>query len=280
MKNTNKETVAFLGDALNMLVLAVAVGYQALTFGHFKGWWKLQQFGSHWAADGFCLSFKATYYHTHLLCFYGDTVLAACLWLLCRKETRPELRVAGDSALSVFGHGSAHLFLWYQGDIDVNASGRGGSEHPGGGESQLETALSVLGGSLFFGFFLHALSAGSLWHKLAQSLLHGVALTQFVPLILAFSYVNTVIFVNLTLTQLWHGLDGHKDAFYLLFTVFGSCTVMAAAIVEPLLCDSVLVHWGGHIIFDYTIGLTTAIYYLLGKYYLQPRAIDKAQKVE
>ena len=277
MEKTSK-TMALLGDAINVLVLAVAVGYQVLTFGHFKGWWVLQQFGSHWAADGFCLSFKDTYYHTHLLCFYGDTLLAVGLWLLCRKETRPELRIAKDSALSIFGHGSAHLFLWYQGDIDVNAPGR--DTGVSGGRLSLEGVLSVLFSSLFFAFFLHALSTGSLWLKAAQSLLHGIALTHFVPLILAFSYVNTVLFVNLASLQLWDGLEGRKDDFYLLFSIFGSSTVMMAAIAEPLLCDAWLVQWGGHILFDYSIPITTAIYYLLGKHFLQPRQTDKVGKVE
>ena len=34
--------------------------------------------------------------------------------------SRPELRIVKDSCLSIVGHGFAHGFLWYQGDIDVN----------------------------------------------------------------------------------------------------------------------------------------------------------------
>ena len=61
---------------------------------------------------------------------------------------------------------------------------------------------------------------GSLHLKLAKSLVHGIALTHFVPLILAFSYVNTVLFVNLAYAQqLSDALDGRKDSFY-------ACTII------------------------------------------------------
>jgi hypothetical protein len=256
-----------VGDVVNTTVLIVAVVYQILTYGHFKNYWVLSQFGSNWANDGFCLSFKGTYYHTHLLCFYGDVVLASCLWMLSRNESRPELRIVKDSCLSVIGHGAAHAFLWVRdGMIDVYDPGKGSR-----GIFDVESALGALGATLFFTFFLHALNQGPLWMKVTQSLVHGVVLSHFVPLILAFSYVNTVLFVNLTLTQLWYGLGGKKDGFYLLFSLFGSASVMVAAIVEPLTCDSFLVNWGGHILFDYSIPITSGMYLLLGKYYLKPR---------
>jgi len=75
----NKDKAALLGNAVNIIILVVAIGYQVLTFGHFSEWWTLERFGTNWAQDGFCLSFKDTLYHTHLLCLYGDMVLAAGL---------------------------------------------------------------------------------------------------------------------------------------------------------------------------------------------------------
>jgi hypothetical protein len=227
--------IKLLGDTVNVLVLCAALFYQTL--------------GSQsWSAEGFCLSFKGTYYHTHLLCFYGDVLSGLCLWLIC-KDTRPELRVAKNSIPSVVGHGFAHLFLWYHG-------GTAGVFH-------------VLGISVFFFFFLQVLSTGSIELKAAQSLVHGAILIYFVPLTMAFTYVNTVLFVNLTLTQLALGLEGHKDRFYLLFSI-AEALVMAAAIAEPLLCDHWLIHWGGHVFFDYSIPIATIFYYSIGKF-LRPR---------
>mmetsp|Transcript_4348 Transcript_4348/g.14421 ORF Transcript_4348/g.14421 Transcript_4348/m.14421 type:complete len:91 (+) Transcript_4348:205-477(+) len=84
------------GDVVNVGVLALTAAYAVLTLGHGK-MWDLTWFGEHWARDGFCISFKDTPLQTHLLCFYGDTVLALLL-LLCNSE-RSELRGVKEGAL-------------------------------------------------------------------------------------------------------------------------------------------------------------------------------------
>ena len=53
-------------------------------------------------------------------------------------------------------------------------------------------------------------------------MIHAYVMIVFVPQILAFSYVNTVLFVNINISYLQNGLYGVKDQFYLLVSVMGA----------------------------------------------------------
>ncbi len=265
---------AALGNWINVGVLIAAIVYQILTFGHFTRWWELSSFGKNWANDGFCISFKDTLYHTHLLCLYGDVILASGLYLLSHKETRPELVVVSQSCFSIIGHGVAHGFLWYKGnDIDVYDVSKGES----GSVWSLMGCAHTAGAALFFFGFMQMLSVGPNWLKILQSLFHGVILTHYCPLILAFSYVNSVIFVNNAASQLHQGLVGLKDEYYPVFAALVSAPIMIVAFAEPLLCDNLLIRYGGHIVFDYSIPLATLGYYFLAKFYMKPRKFAKKQ---
>merc|ERR1712232_83102 len=103
---------AMIGDVAYFCTLVSAIVYQVTVVGHVNRWWVLDRFGENWSADGFCLSFKGTLYHTHLLCVYGDTAFALVLWWLSSGKPRSELFIVKDGAKSVFFHGLAHLLLW------------------------------------------------------------------------------------------------------------------------------------------------------------------------
>jgi len=64
---------------------------------------------------------------------------------------------------------------------------------------------------------------------------------------------------NLHLDKLLHGLDGEKDKFYALYAL-SQCLSSAAMWAEPYLCDSLLVKYGGHVVFDYSIPLGFILY--------------------
>ena len=61
-----------VGTVVNLLIVASSIIYLIIVLAHVSG--TLAIFGQNWAADGFCLSFKGTLVHSHLLCFYTDTV--------------------------------------------------------------------------------------------------------------------------------------------------------------------------------------------------------------
>ena len=96
-------------------------------------------------------------------------------------------------------------------------------------------------------------------------------------MILAFSYVNTVLFVNITGGQVIWGLEGLHDEYYALFSLSG-VVVMGSALLEPLMCDSTLINYGGHLVFDYSIPVATCAYYYYAKNHLKPRGSTSKNK--
>jgi len=231
------------GDVINVAVMALAVLYAVLTLGHGRVW-DLKWFGRHWAEDGFCISFKDTPFHTHLLCFYGDTVLALLL-SLCGSE-RPELQIVKEGAAPHLFHGLAHLGIWYLGDgfFDNNT------------KSPLLAAVALAMNFLFLrGYVQSDLLAA----------VHALVVVFLVPKVLVFTYVNTAIFFHATNRSLRDGFLGHKDAFYTRASLFVNLPIVLAAWAEPLLCDLGLIRYGGHVLFDFTIPLSLLAYFAVAR---------------
>ena len=65
--------------------------------------------------DGFCVANKdlSVYWQSHMLCFYGDTVMAALLWIfikvLGKGMTEDALKPASVSVFGIFAHGLGHM---------------------------------------------------------------------------------------------------------------------------------------------------------------------------
>ena len=80
----------------------------------------------------------------------------------------------------------------------------------------------------------------------------------FVPELVGFSYVQTVL-----------GLMGwgvefskkNKDIYYLPYTVLMVLPIGLFPWVEGLLCDSFLIHIGGHVWFDAIIPISMTVYF-------------------
>jgi len=251
---------AKLGDAIHVLVLFLASVYAIFVYGHGSGWWVAEAFGQNWARDGFCLSFKGSFVHTHLLCFYGDAVFTLILIYLTSNTTRPELIPIKQGAPSVFFHGVAHGLIW------VNEQYGYGMPGPGKVFFDLSMPPLLLGVSSLgvFGFWVSFLcmqrSPIPAWFNITQSVIHTIAVGWAVPVFLLFCYVNTVLFFNIAGAALLFGLEARKDKFYCASACLVSLPIMLSAWAEPLLCDRGLIHWGGHILFDYTIPVSQIIY--------------------
>ena len=239
---------AVIGNAVYFVQLSVLVLYAAAVIGHATEWWHLDIFGSHWAAEGFCLSFQGSLLHTHLLCLYADTACAAGLfWLSRRCEDRAELKVVKENVVSVFAHGLVHGLLWVNGPLPERQQY----------ESPSVPSFAVV--SFFFFSFTYLMTPSPLWLGAVQSIAHTVVLTR-IPWILSFTYVNTVIGFNLSAAQI---ATSPRDIYYVLYPVLYSGPVLVATLLEPLLCDAFLVNWGGHLFFDMSIPFGTALYFIV-----------------
>lgn len=251
-----------IGTLLHLGQLTVIIGYAVAVFGHSNEWWVLEIFGVNWAKDGFCLSFKDTLIHSHLLCLYLDTASAIALYVLSKRTTnRPELALVKDNVASVFFHGLVHGLLWYQGPLRERAENPDDSIFP----------LVVV--YLFFFSFVCLMTPSPIWFGAVQSFLHTIVLSK-IPWILSFTYVNTVIGFNLGIGQI---LTSPRDIYYTLYPALYAGPVFVATLAEPLLCDNVLVHWGGHIFFDMSIPFGTFLYYFVASAY-PPRDVQLAKK--
>lgn len=250
-----------IGSVTHGCLLVACVFYAVAVTGHFKEWWELSAFGENWARDGFCVSHPGTWHNAHLLCLYTDTAWALVLFVLGTKcGDRTELAAVKASVVSVLAHGLAHGYI----------SNVGGTMPVGNGETTY-TELVVKDVVLFiFWFSFTSMTPAPKWTCVLQSLAHTWAY-HFVPPLLVFAYANTAIFFNLSGASL---LYEPRDKFYALSALCAGLPPMIATFLEPLFCDSLLINWGGHLIFDFSIPLGQTLYFLLA-YNLSPRPTNK-----
>ena len=261
-----------IGDISNVIFLIVNVIYFCLVSGHLKGWISLDGlFGENWTNDGFCLSFKDGWAHSHLLCLYGDLILGAALYFYAGKaaKTRPELSLIRDGAASVVMHGMAHGLLYYYDDLINTLPPR----------TPIADAFDISANVVFlvvlFAFWYSFLGMAfpvvtSHAFMIGQCVMHSLMVVFVIPRLLLFGYVNGVIFFNLALIGLIDGFHGPKDEYYAIASL-SNMPILAAAWAEPLFCDSFLINWGGHIIFDYTIPISQIVSVAIMMTILEPR---------
>lgn len=257
-----------VGDLIFGALFSATVAHGVGSVGHFREWWTLSAFGRHWDADGFCVAHKGTAFDSHLLSMYGQAVLAVVLLGAVGRTAagRDEIAVVGGQIESIFSHGIGHGVLY------LASKQRGGLPR----DEPLITpstppliAAALLATSLVFFWNLLQRTRFPAWLRAAQAIIAAVAIPTTIPLIMVFGITGLVVFGNLHLDSLCHGLCGEKDRFYALYALF-QCLSMVAMWAEPLLCDSLLVHFGGHAFFDYSIPLGL-IGYLMVASSLPPR---------
>lgn len=262
------------GDFIWALSLLLTIAYLVLVYGHFAGWYNLTAFGANWAADGFCISFKGTYYDTHLLCFYTNTAWTILFLFLAHLEKdRPWIsgRLT-QTAPSVFMHGAAHGFLSYQ------MNQYGGLEDGTaiqGFRTPIEKVIILVIFLAGFFAFVHKQASSNVLLSLLQACFHVVVSFAFIPPKFGFTYVNTVVSLNMGLAAML-GNKGSKDVFYDL----SSClhlVILLTTWFEPLACDSFLINWGGHAWFDNSITVGTFMFYIAGRILPPPKGMSKVE---
>ena len=196
---------------------------------------------------------------SHILCFYSDTVCAVLLTLLAWRYgpslSKSAMGPVATAAGGVFGHGLAHLGLWFEAFGQPKESVEW--------YTQLHPAKRTFQVVFLAGFFFALLrSAPSVGNKAAAiyAFPHGLIGTQFVPTRFQFTYVQTVL--------LWvaagHDLlrpAASKDVYYDLSSVLITIPVGLVSWIEALACDGFLVKYGGHVYYDTIIPVSMFVYY-------------------
>ena len=280
---------SLFGDAVFAVLVLSSVAWGLASIGHYKGWWDISAFlGEHYDRDGFCLAHKGTWYESQLLSMYGSVVLALILQIMVRSLAgkRGELLVVDGNAKSIISHGLGHGVLHYlsvtQGGLSQSAwkstselgshvasmawGARNLIPHRSRSEPLItrDTPWYVAAGLLLssYGLFTDLLQKKTNfppWLKTTQAVASALLVPTTVPLIMVFGVTGLIIFFNLHLDKLLHGLDGAKDKYYALYALT-QCLSSAAMWAEPYLCDSLLVKYGGHVVFDYSIPLAFIVY--------------------
>ena len=185
---------------------------------------------------------------------------------------RGELLVVDGNTKSIISHGLGHGVLHY---LSVTQGGLSRSEPLVTRDTPWYVAAGLLLSS--YGLFSDLLQKKTNfppWLKTTQAVASALLVPTTVPLIMVFGVTGLIIFFNLHLDKLLHGLDGAKDQYYALYAL-SQCLSSAAMWAEPYLCDSLLVTYAGHVVFDYSIPLGF-ILYLAAASRMEPRKAKAA----
>lgn len=245
-------------------------------------------FDSEWVEHGFCVVQKdVPHWNSHDLCLYFDTILVAIGLLIYQSlkgMPNPAMKSADEmmifNLLGHLGHGIAHGFIAtkYRGD-DVDFAGAQHISHidmlVGGGEeiNQIEIVKhAVIGAGFWFGMLrgivptlgMTALTIASVSAYLGR---------LFVRDILGFAYVQAVIAVAFTSTQLM--LPKEKKDF--CYAAFAASSLVLSIIpwVESTACQNVAAKVGGHLIYDVSIAVLLIAAYTASWFHYSKRSNEK-----
>ena len=114
MARSTSWSIGSTGQLVHAGCLVAIAGYTIAVVAHALGYFTLTAFGSNWAKDGFCVSFKDDYrWNSHLLCLYADTAFALALLFIAVTSTKVGVREVKENIISVFLHGCAHGSLFF-----------------------------------------------------------------------------------------------------------------------------------------------------------------------
>jgi len=215
------------------------------------------------------------------LCFYADTVLAivtGALYVLL-KDT-PGMKNANDlvkwNVIGILGHGLGHGGIAKYVRDNVTA---GGPQVIDVVDFTLLTGADLvkrhLPGVLFWFPLLKAsMSNVSSLPVLLMSVLSIVG-SMLTPPRFGFTYTQTILMVAFSLNQLRRP-KSEKTFPYALYAVLVSLPLGLIGWAESLACSNFVIHYGGHLIYDAFIPLSSILFYLCC--YLKTRAEARIAK--
>lgn len=229
------------------------------------------------------MSFKDDYrWNSHLVCLYADTAFALALLFIAVTSTKVGVREVKENIISVFLHGCAHGSLFFLSAPPPLGAGIDWSTEPplaySDGEKYEKLAarsgvsprmllfLVCASQFVFWAGFLTTMTALPRLLAIGQSAIHAIAIVTVVPPFWFFTYVNTLLFVNIVGSKMIvaarpDGSPGLRGRNYSLYSCLVSLPICVATFAEPLMCDALLIDWGGHLWFDSTIPVSILVFY-------------------
>lgn len=263
-----------LGDVANVATLVNTLVFMCAVRAHHLGW--LEVLSPAFARDGFCVSNKdeSLYVQSHALCLYADTsfavLLAALVWLDRSPAASEATALVRPSILGIFGHGVAHMLVGHKFE---SATQDWMKLTPFERNSEPRDAAKYYGFLALFWFgLLRSFHPDKKLRALAFTLAYATPHFFLAPGQLAFTYVNCVLAIHISINSL---LFAPKGAYYTASSIILSLPTAVVAWLEALTCERLIRPIGGHLVYDVTIPLSllTLYFWVRG----QPKSAKKAE---
>ena len=112
-----------------------------------------------------------------------------------RCKDRPEMAIIKANVGPIYMHGMAHGYMWVNQAKIAALEGTEGMIDKG--SDPVEVAFFVAFVFGFFFCFLHFMTTNPTWATVLQSTLHTYMIAYQVPPIVAFTYINAILFLNI-----------------------------------------------------------------------------------
>jgi len=223
-------------------------------------------FADSYLNDGFCIpnQDKHPALQGHAISFYADAVLAVWMYLMVRFGQRlfglsePALRPVAKNAVSLFGHGCGHLFLAVMSASSaVSAIFESVRESSGASGALLSCAAFAALMPVWWTFMRD--KSRSTATTLAFTLMHNTLQVFFLPTRFFFTHVLMAVLLGSALRWLSRPAT-MKNKYYAMESWLVDVPILLASFGEALTCDSVLMHYGGHVWFDVVVPVGFTVY--------------------
>ena len=263
---TNRETIVMeskpfykaAGDIINGFVVLNTLAFAAsVAFS--------DNFDPTWKEEGFCVSNKETpMWNSHALSFYVDTVTSAILavvYFLYKSTVSKQVsEIIKMNIFGIFMHGLAHYGIAMK---TGNAAEQVEYQQKGWieafEEDPVEFSTRLLG---LFGFWFALLRAtmpnANFKSTFTVATISCVVNTKVAPQF-GFTFVQTVLMLSAALNQLKLP-DKEKGYTYFCFSLIVALPVGFVGWLESLTCSNFLIKYGGHMLYDGGICLSTLIF--------------------
>lgn len=252
---------SLIGDVFNLWhivsasVFAIAVTFYASPEYSF--------FDSQWIEDGFCVSNKdVLYWNSHDVCLYGDIVLAFFLGIVyLLTKNYPGMDTCNGYSkyisFSIIGHGVGHGIVAREMRI-LSSQNVSLLESLDTQPRNQRYAFLFL---IFWSTLLRAVMPKASNKKIFAASISAMALHNIIDEKFDFTFVQTVLLLGSGVENLLRD-ESEKTFEYALYSaIFSPVTIIGW--VESISCSNFLIHYGGHIFYDFYIAIASIFFQLI-----------------
>ena len=165
------------------------------------------------------------------------------------------LRPIHKNAISLFGHGTGHLFLAWR-----SAMSSGPAEIFEG--LKLKDQLTIYLPFLFVWYGFMQDKRRTFAVTMAFAIFHNTAQIFCIPTRFFFVHVLMAVLLGGALRGLAREPED-KDRYYAMEAALVDIPILALTFTEALTCDSFLIKYGGHVWFDMAVPFGFIVYYMI-----------------